>query len=140
MIYRRFHFIQIALGLSKCVCPPFPNELGVKWKQAVFYNTVISDLSDLADVYYDILVFFSPSGIDSLFHNFPDFKQNNTNVKSTFVKLILAGVLLFSGSIFLLATKEFHGWPVKYLGPITPIGGLLLISAWGYLMLSFLKK
>jgi uroporphyrinogen-III synthase len=41
---------------------------------------VISDLSDLADVYYDILVFFSPSGIESLFHNFPNFKQNDTRI------------------------------------------------------------
>jgi len=64
----------------------------------------------------------------------------DSNVKSTFVKLILAGILLFSGSIFLLATKELHGWPVKFLGPITPVGGLLFISAWGYLMLSFLRK
>ena len=31
-------------------------------------------------MYYDILVFFSPSGIESLFHNFPDFKQNNTRI------------------------------------------------------------
>ena len=80
-----------------------------------------------------------------IYHSFAILLINNlsaldTNVKSTFVKLILAGVLLFSGSIFLLSTKEFHGWPFKYLGPITPIGGLLLISAWGYLMLSFLKK
>jgi len=56
------------------------NALGVNWKLATFYKTVISDLTDLADVYYDILVFFSPSGIDSLFHNFPDFKQNNTRI------------------------------------------------------------
>jgi uroporphyrinogen-III synthase len=34
----------------------------------------------LADVYYDVLVFFSPSGIESLFKNFPDFKQNNTRI------------------------------------------------------------
>jgi uroporphyrinogen-III synthase len=56
------------------------NALGVDWKQAIFYKTVISDLTDLAAVYYDILVFFSPSGIDSLFHNFPDFKQNETRI------------------------------------------------------------
>ena len=56
------------------------NALGVNWKQAIFYRTVISDLSDLANVFYDILVFFSPSGIDSLFHNFPDFKQNETRI------------------------------------------------------------
>ena len=56
------------------------DDLGVQWKQATFYKTVISDLSDLRDVYYDILVFFSPSGIESLFENFPDFKQNNTRI------------------------------------------------------------
>ena len=31
-------------------------------------------------MFYDILVFFSPSGIDSLFKNFPEFKQNNTRI------------------------------------------------------------
>jgi uroporphyrinogen-III synthase len=56
------------------------NDLGINWKQATFYKTVISDLSDLANVSYDILVFFSPSGIDSLFQNFPDFKQNETRI------------------------------------------------------------
>ena len=60
--------------------PETMNALGVDWKLATFYKTVISDLSDLADVYYDVLVFFSPSGIESLFHNFPDFKQNNTRI------------------------------------------------------------
>ena len=56
------------------------NDLEVRWKKGVFYNTVVSDLSDLKNVYYDILVFFSPSGIESLFKNFPDFKQNNTKI------------------------------------------------------------
>jgi uroporphyrinogen-III synthase len=41
---------------------------------------VISDLSDLSDVLYDVLVFFSPSGIESLLKNFPEFKQNNTRI------------------------------------------------------------
>ncbi|MEP6805648.1 MAG: uroporphyrinogen-III synthase, partial [Flavobacterium sp.] len=50
------------------------------WAQAVFYKTVMSDLSDLADVYYDVLAFFSPTGIKSLFKNFPDFKQNDTRI------------------------------------------------------------
>ena len=60
--------------------PETLNALNVKWKEAIFYRTVISDLTDLADVYYDILVFFSPSGIESLFHNFPSFKQNETRI------------------------------------------------------------
>jgi uroporphyrinogen-III synthase len=44
------------------------------------YETVAADLSDLEDVYYDIIAFFSPSGINSLFVNFPDFKQNDTRI------------------------------------------------------------
>ncbi len=48
--------------------------------KAVLYKTVASDLSDLEDVYYDMLVFFSPGGIESLFKNFPDFKQNTTKI------------------------------------------------------------
>ncbi len=54
----------------------------LKFTKAVFYRTVSSDLSDLADVNYDILVFYSPSGIKSLLHNFPDFKQNDTKIAS----------------------------------------------------------
>ena len=60
--------------------PATLNALNIKWKEAIFYKTVISDLSDLADVYYDVLVFFSPSGIESLFQNFPEFKQNETRI------------------------------------------------------------
>ncbi len=56
------------------------NNLKVDWTQAIFYKTVMSDLSDLADVYYDVLAFFSPTGIKSLFMNFPNFEQNNTRI------------------------------------------------------------
>jgi uncharacterized membrane protein YgdD (TMEM256/DUF423 family) len=54
--------------------------------------------------------------------------------------LTLSGVLLFSGSIYLLATNELTHLKTKYLGPLTPIGGVLLISAWGYLFYSILCK
>jgi uroporphyrinogen-III synthase len=64
----------------KALIPTELNNLGVDWKQAILYRTVVSDLSDLENVFYDVLVFFSPSGIDSLFKNFPDFKQNNTRI------------------------------------------------------------
>lgn len=53
-------------------------EHNVNFTKAVLYRTVASDLSDLENVYYDMLVFFSPGGIESLMKNFPDFKQNNT--------------------------------------------------------------
>lgn len=52
----------------------------IEFTKAVIYKTVASDLSDLANVNYDVLVFFSPSGIKSLFKNFPKFKQNTTRI------------------------------------------------------------
>jgi uroporphyrinogen-III synthase len=52
----------------------------IKYTKAVMYRTVCSNLKDLANVNYDVLVFFSPSGIKSLYKNFPKFKQNNTRI------------------------------------------------------------
>lgn len=54
----------------------------INFTPAVLYRTVASDLSDLSNVNYDILVFYSPSGIKSLIKNFPDFEQNNTKIAS----------------------------------------------------------
>lgn len=62
--------------------PNFLDNIKLRWTRAILYRTVVSDLSDLRDVYYDILVFFSPSGIESLFKNFPDFKQNKTRISA----------------------------------------------------------
>lgn len=55
-------------------------EQKINFTKAILYKTVASDLSDLENVYYDMLVFFSPGGIESLFKNFPDFKQNETKI------------------------------------------------------------
>ncbi|WP_395060299.1 DUF423 domain-containing protein [Flavobacterium sp.] len=44
--------------------------------------------------------------------------------------LTLFGTILFSGSIFLLSSSSSMGLNFKFLGPITPIGGLLLIISW----------
>ncbi len=57
--------------------PNYLEEMNINYTEAIMYNTVNSDLSELASVYYDILVFFSPQGIISLFANFPEFTQEN---------------------------------------------------------------
>lgn len=58
----------------------FLKENKFPYQEAMMYQTVSSDLSDLRDIFYDVLVFFSPLGIKSLFDNFPDFKQNETRI------------------------------------------------------------
>jgi len=60
--------------------PDFMRDNGFDFTEAIIYHTVASDLSDLKDVFYDILAFFSPSGISSLQVNYPDWKQNNTRI------------------------------------------------------------
>ncbi len=78
--YKNEKFLLPSSDKLKPEVPMVLDKLGVNWKQATFYRTVISDLSHLENVFYDILVFFSPSGIESLFQNFPDFKQKDTRI------------------------------------------------------------
>ena len=56
------------------------DKYNIRYTRSEIYRTVSSDLSDLADVNYDVLAFYSPWGIRSLFENFPDFKQNATRI------------------------------------------------------------
>lgn len=78
--------------------PDFLNEHGFDWDMAVMYKTVSSDLSDLENIFYDAIIFFSPLGVTSLFENFPKFKQNNTRIgafgKNTAQSIIDAGLRL----------------------------------------------
>mgnify|MGYP000639806680 CR=1 FL=1 len=64
----------------KPLIPEELDKLGVNWKRIDLYRTVVSDLSDLENVFYDVLVFFSPSGIESLLKNFPNFQQKETRI------------------------------------------------------------
>ncbi|HCQ17441.1 MAG: uroporphyrinogen-III synthase [Owenweeksia sp.] len=73
-------FLLPSSDVLKPEIPKLLKDAKINYTRAILYNTVSSDLSDLSDVYYDILVFFSPSGIKSLMENFPDFKQNNTRI------------------------------------------------------------
>lgn len=78
--------------------PEYLNSNGYDWDKAVMYRTVSSDLSDLENIFYDAIIFFSPLGVKSLFENFPDFKQNNTRIgafgKATAQSIIDAGLRL----------------------------------------------
>jgi uncharacterized membrane protein YgdD (TMEM256/DUF423 family) len=55
-------------------------------------------------------------------------------------RLLFGGVILFSGSIFLLSLQSIMGVEMKFLGPITPIGGLLLIVGWMILLVKLTSK
>ena len=54
--------------------------------------------------------------------------------------LMIAGTFIFSVSIYLLSFSEVSSVNFKFLGPITPIGGLLMIISWAMLIFYFLKN
>ena len=56
------------------------DENNFDWTPALMYLTVPADLSDLEEVFYDVIIFYSPLGIDSLYENFPEFKQKDTRL------------------------------------------------------------
>lgn len=60
--------------------------------------------------------------------------------KKTILNLVVVGVILFSGSIYLLATNDLTSFDFRTIGFLTPIGGLLLIIAWFWLFIDFKNK
>ena len=62
----------------------------------------------------------------------------NHNLKKS-ITLMTIGVCLFSFSIYLLSTQNILGTSLSFLGPITPIGGILLVSSWIILLFSIKK-
>jgi uroporphyrinogen-III synthase len=78
--YPKESYLYPCSDIRKGDIPEFMEGSTFKFTEAVIYKTVASDLSDLDDVTYDIIAFFSPSGINSLYVNFPEFKQNNTRL------------------------------------------------------------
>ncbi|MBL7868322.1 DUF423 domain-containing protein [Flavobacterium lindanitolerans] len=67
-------------------------------------------------------------------------KLVSDKTKSTIYYLVISGVLFFSGSIYLLATRNITNVDFSVIGFITPIGGLLMIIAWALLFLNILKQ
>jgi len=63
----------------------------------------------------------------------------NESLQQLVAQGFLWGIILFSGSILVLSTKVLHALSVGFLGPVTPVGGLILLGAWGALFVYFLK-
>jgi uroporphyrinogen-III synthase len=116
--YKNEKYLLPTSDMLKPDIPKTLNKLGVEWKQACFYKTVVSDLTHLREVYYDILVFFSPSGIKSLFKNFPDFEQKETRIA-------------VFGNTTVKAAKD-HGLTVNIMAP-TPENPSMTMALFKYI-------
>ncbi len=82
-LFKKFPDEKYLLPCSDVMGDDIPKVLdssGIDWTKAVMYKTISSDLSDVKLKDYDMLVFFSPQGIKSLFKNFEDFKQGDKKI------------------------------------------------------------
>ena len=73
-------FLLPSSDILKEAIPNYLQASKINYQRAILYKTVVSDLSDLENVFYDCLVFYSPAGIESLFKNFPEFQQKDTRI------------------------------------------------------------
>jgi uroporphyrinogen-III synthase len=78
---REEKFLLPAADVQKEQICEFLDAIDIKYTKAVMYRTVSAELSDIKNLNdFDCLVFFTPAGINSLKHNFPNFKQGNTRI------------------------------------------------------------
>jgi uroporphyrinogen-III synthase len=78
--HKKEKFLLPCSDIHKQEIPESLEENEIAFTKAVIYKTVGSDLSDLENIKYDMLVFFSPAGVKSLLKNFPRFKQTTTRI------------------------------------------------------------
>ncbi|MDO5105427.1 uroporphyrinogen-III synthase [Capnocytophaga sp.] len=78
--YKEENFLLPGSDTQKPEISKALDDLKLKWERGVFYRTVHCDLSGIKEINYDILAFFSPAGIESLFKNFPNFAQKKTRI------------------------------------------------------------
>jgi uroporphyrinogen-III synthase len=77
--HKEERFLVPCSDIQQPEIPAALDKAGIKYTNAVFYRTVSNDMSDIPDLKkYDMLVFFSPGGIESLKKNYPNFKQDST--------------------------------------------------------------
>ena len=92
-------------------------------------NSMVSFMVAVRYLIYHGLTLLMLSGLPSI----------SEIVKERVVLLLVTGTVVFSLSILLLSTKSIHGLAVSFLGPITPIGGLILLFGWGDLIVQFIR-
>lgn len=97
-------FLLPCISIKSAHIPNFLRDNGFEYKEAILYKTVPADLIELTIEDYDMLVFFSPSGLESLYDNFPSYDQD---------KMVIA-----AWGKSTLAKAEEYGLEVKIQAPV----------------------
>jgi uncharacterized membrane protein YgdD (TMEM256/DUF423 family) len=127
MMNKKIILTGILMGALAIILGAFGAHLLKKWlsvEQLVSFETAVR-----YQMYHAFFLFFLSSQ-----------KELSEKVLKRVYNLTVFGVVLFSGSIYLLATNNVTSFDFKIIGFVTPLGGLLLIVAWSYLFFSILKR
>ena len=76
----------------------------------------------------------------ALFMCYLYLRQESSNLVTNAGVCFIVGIVCFSGSLYLLATRELTNVPTAVIGPVTPIGGLFFIAGWGLLLIQAVKR
>lgn len=68
------------------------------------------------------------------------FSEFGAKLLTWAANLFLAGIFLFSGSIYIITYLKINGQSTGWIGPVTPVGGVLLIAGWLILLLGVQRK
>ena len=78
--HREDHYFVPLSEPHNAEIPDILEKNNIKHTIGTLYKTISSDFSSVKDIDYDILVFYSPSGIKSLKENFPEFSQGDIKI------------------------------------------------------------
>jgi len=86
-------------------------------------------------VQYQLFHALALLGVAILYDKFPDKMMKWAGY------FFISGIILFSGSLYLLTFLKIQGSnAIKFVGPVTPLGGLCLIAGWLFLLLAVLRR
>ncbi len=122
-----------SLGVSLCIFGGLAVIMGAFGAHALKESLSATALSS-----YETAVLYQMIHVLAGLYAIGRMPENNKWIRWAAGCFIL-GIILFSGSLYLLSTRELTGWTVQWMGPVTPIGGLSFILGWVCLAVAHLK-
>ncbi len=125
-MHRRFYIAGFAFGLTGVILGAFATH-GLK---PVLSNAAMNSFETGVQyqIYHALLLLI-----------LGNLKEEKEKITKLIFYLLVIGIFLFSGSIYLLSTREITNLNIGFLGPVTPLGGSLLILCWILLLWRFIK-
>lgn len=126
-IRRRIILVGIFLGIIAIILDAFGSHILEEYLSAKQMGIFVTGVR--YQMYHALFLFFLSTQ-----------KKLSTLTLKIIYDLVAFGIVLFSGSLYVLSTNHLTIFDFKIIGFATPLGGLLLIIAWVYLFIAILRQ